>query len=308
MSFLKITPYLKVGETLTSDMITSNGTLSKGKNVTADMVSKANGTVITLKVISNPSITRNYTREKVQTYNTNGKSAFMYFSTGDAGYTFTVKCLISKKDVLSDNRTVFYYLQYYYTNCFNVSVVADTEVIPNGVYTISDFTEYEAIRPDYYEIEIEFTKYQKVSGKLTNKCTVLQSYLKSCKKPKHKVYTLKQVKNKKAKSSECIGYVNKVLYNLGYWGPTKPKKPTKKGKSKKAYNKALEDYKAASKEYKNRKKTYNTYYKYFTKYTQKGLKRFQKKWNKKGLKPKLNEKGTLSNNTWAALKRYPEVK
>lgn len=308
MSFLKITPSLKVGNTLSENLVTVNGTIKSGTKVTQEMVNKANNTIITLKVMDNPKVERHYKRDRVQTYNTTGKSAFIYYSTGDAGYSFKVKCLISKNDRLSDNRTVFYYLEYFYSHRFDMSVVIDTEIIPNGVYTISDFTDYTARHKDYYEIEIEFSKHQKVSSKLTNKCTVLQSYLKTCKKPKGKVYTLKQVKNKKAKGSECIGYVNKVLYNLGYWGPTKPKKPSKKGKSKKAYNKALKEYKAASKEYKNRKKTYSTYKLYWTKYSKKGLKRFQKRWNKKGLKPKLNEKGTFSKKTWTALKRYPEVK
>ena len=155
-----------------------------------------------------------------------------------------------------------------------MSVVIDTEIVPNGIYRISDFTQYEPIRKDYYHIEIEFTKHTNVSAKLTNKCTVLQSYLKQCKKPSSKVYTAKQIKKKKAKASTCIKLVNQMLYHKGYLS----------------------------------KKNYSKYGSYWTKASNNALKKFQKKWNKQGLKPKINEKGSISNNCWTAIKRYTEVK
>ncbi len=37
------------------------------------------------------------------------------------------------------------------------------------------------------------------------------------------------------------------------------------------------------------------------------LKKFQKKWNKKKLKPQLKENGKKDKNTLAALKRYKEL-
>ena len=309
MTFLKISPYLKVGNTLSEDIVTTGGTYKAGTKVTETMVKKAKGTVITLKVIDNPSVTREFNRNKTKTFNTNGKSAFVYYNSGDANTSFKVKVLVSKKDILSDNKTVFYYLDYYYSHCFDVSVVADTEVIPNGVYTISDFTQYDVIRKDYYECEIEFSKYQKVKGKLTNKCTILQSYLKTCKKPSDKVYTYKQIKAKKskAKPTTCIGYVNKVLYQLGYWQGTKALfkhyVPTSKAGKKK--------YKAKSKSEKANalnKRAYNDLKNYWTPYSKSALKKFQKKWNKKKLKPTIKENGRLTNGTWEAIKRYPELK
>lgn len=58
----------------------------------------------------------------------------------------------------------------------------------------------------------------------------------------------------------------------------------------------------------NRKWYYNKYKIYWSTLSKKGLIRFQKKWNKQGLKPKLGTKGILDKNTWSALKRYTELK
>lgn len=274
MSFLSLRPYVKVGNTLTKSLRTVDGTLKKGTVITNSLETSLKNTSIRLKVTDTPTVTREFKKNRVQTYNTDGKSTFVYYNSGDAGTSFRVKCLISKQDKLKDGKTVFYYLNHLYTSHFLVSVVIDTEIVPNGVYIISDFTEYEPIRKDYYEIEIEFSKHTETSIKLTNKCTILQSYLKKCKRPSGKVYTAKQIKNKKAKSSTCIKYVNKMLYKKGYLS----------------------------------KKTYKAYGSYWTKSSRKALVKFQKRWNKKGLKPRLNEKGKISKNCWKAIKRYPEVK
>jgi hypothetical protein len=296
MAFLSLRPYVKVGDTLNKPLVTTQKTYKTGTKVTQGMVNDTKKTIIRLHVIDNPTVTRNLTKNKIQTYNQGGKSTFVYYNSGDAGTTFKVKCLIRKSDTLSDGRTVFTYLNQLYANHFLVSVVMRTEVVPNGVYVISDFTEYEPIRKDYYECEIEFTKYTKVSAKLTNKCTILQSHLKECKRPKVKVYTTKQinaakkgkpltkkVKGKDGKTktitinpkpSTCVKYVNQMLYKKGYLS----------------------------------KKTYKNYGSYWTKYSRRALKKYQKKWNKKGLRPKINEKGTISKNCWKAIKRYTEVK
>ena len=333
MSFLTLTPYTKVGHTLNRKIITANGSYKAGTEVTQSVYDSFKNTIITLHVIDTPKVSRNLSRNKVKTFNTltGNKAAYVYYTSGDAGYSFKVKCLIRKKDTLKDNKTVFYYLNYYYTNNIQVSVVMDTEVVPNGVYDITEFSEYSPIRKDYYEVEIEFTNHVSVDNKLTNKCTVLQSYLKQCKRPKvDKVYTTKQIdaakkgkpikikvktKDKKGKTvtktktikpvaSTCIGRVNEALYSLGMWGPSKPKDGTKPVIT-------IEDIKKYDKEYrawKARKKYYKNYKNYWTKTSVKALKKFQKKWNKKGLKPKLNTKGKLDKNTWKAILRYPEVK
>ena len=274
MSFLSLRPYVKVGNTFNSSLRTVDGTLKKGTVITSSLENSLKNTIIRLKVTETPTVTREFHKNRVQTYNNDGKSTFVYYNGGDAGTSFRVKCLISKQDKLKDGKTVFYYLNHLYTSHFLVSVVMNTEIVPNGVYVISDFTEYEPIREDYYNIEIEFSKYTTISSKLTNKCTVLQSYLKQCKRPSSKVYSVKQIKNKKAKGSTCIKYVNQMLYKKGYLS----------------------------------KKTYNAYGSYWTKYSRKALVKFQKKWNKKGLKPRINEKGSISKNCWKAIKRYPEVK
>lgn len=333
MSFLTITPYTKIGNTINADILTSEGIKKEGTKVTQSIYDAFQNTIITLNVIDTPKVTRNLTKNKIKTFNTGigNEAGYVYYNSGDAGFSFKVKCLISKKDILKDNNTVFHYLNYYFTNNIQVSVVMDTELVPNGIYDITDFSEYSPIRKDYYEIEIEFTNYVDISAKLTNKCTVLQSYLKQCKRPTSKVYTTKQIdaakkgkpikvkvktKDKKGKTvtktktikpeaSMCIGYVNEVLYTLGFYGPSKPKSIS--GRSVIKFSE-IEKYEKQLQNWKNGKKYYKNYKSYWTKTSVKGLKKFQKRWNKKGLKPKLNVKGTLDKNTWKAILRYPEVK
>ena len=305
-----------------------------------------NSTPIELKVMDAPDVTRELNKKKVKLYNTNGASNYKYYYDGDAGYSFKVKCLITQNDKVSDGKTVYYYLNKLYTNNINVSVVIDTEVVPNGVYTISDCTNITLVRGDYYEIEIEFTKHTQLSQKLTNKCTILQTRLKACSYPKKevlkhktvtkktksgkkkkiktdelvdKVYSIKKIdkasakEKKKMQVGKCLQYVNEILYKKGFYGKgaentevikiTKKKvagsKKIKKGKNKGKYK---------SKVTHSRKWWYNKYKIYWSTLSKQALKRFQKKWNKQGLKPTLNTKGTLSKNTWEALKRYTELK
>lgn len=268
-----------------------------------------NSTPIELKVMDAPEVTRELNKKKVKLYNTNGASSFKYFYDGDAGYSFKVKCLVSRNDKLPDNKTVYYYLNKLYTNNINVSVVIDTEVVPNGVYAISDFTNITLVRGEYYEIEIEFTKHTQLSQKLTNKCTIFQTRLKSCsypsKKLTNKAYTTKKIDKasskdkKKMQVGKCLQYVNEILYIKGFYGAGASNKTVKK-KNKKG--------KTAKKVTHNRKYYYNKYKTYWSTLSKRALIRFQKKWNKQGLKPTLNTKGILSKNTWAALKRYTELK
>ena len=154
MTFLTLTPYTKVGHTLNKKIITSGGDYKSGTKVNQKVYNDFKDTIIKLNVIDTPTVTRNLEKNKFKTYNSGGgnKSGFVYYLSGDAGFTFKVKCLISKKDVLKNNKTVFYYLNYYYSNHIQVSVVMDTEVVPNGVYDITGFSEYSPIRKDYYEI------------------------------------------------------------------------------------------------------------------------------------------------------------
>ena len=170
------------------------------------------------------------------------------------------------------------------------------EILDNVVASVLTGYDNHSVFANTNWDDPEFTKYKKVSAKLTNKCTILQSHLKECKRPKVKVYTTKQinaakkgkpltkkVKGKDGKTktitinpkpSTCVKYVNKMLYKKGYLS----------------------------------KKTYKNYGSYWTKYSRRALKKYQKKWNKKGLRPKINEKGTISKNCWKAIKRYTEVK
>lgn len=275
-----------------------------------------NSTPIELKVMDSPEVTRELKKKKVKLYNTDGASSFKYYYDGDAGYSFKVKCLISRNDKLPDNKTVYYYLNKLYTNNINVSVVIDTEVVPNGVYAISDFADITLVRGDYYEINIEFTKHTQLSQKLTNKCTILQSRLKNCSYPSKKVtkkaYTTKKInkastkEKKKMQVGKCLQYVNEILYIKGFYGDGASNKTVKK--KVKTKNKKGKTVKTTKKVTYNRKYYYNKYKTYWSTLSKRALKRFQKKWNKQGLKPKVNDKGILSKNTWTALKRYTELK
>lgn len=317
MTFLQLRPYLKSGQTVSKEFQYISHWIGKGVKVdNFDITEINNQEPIKLKVMDAPDVTRELNKKKVKLYNTNGKSTYKYYSDGDAGYSFKVKCLISRNDKLPDNKTVYYYLNKFYTDNIMVSVVIDTEVIPNGVYVINDFTNITLVRGDYYEIEIEFTKHTQLSQKLTNKCTILQSRLKKCSYPSKKV-TKKAYKTstidkastkqkKKMQVGNCLQYVNEILYTKGFYGKgaentkvTKiTKKKTKSGKVKKVKTKVTH----------SRKWWYNKYKTYWSTLSKRALKRFQKKWNKQGLKPKVNEKGILSKNTWTALKKYTELK
>ena len=78
-----------------------------------------NSTPIELKVMDSPEVTRELNKKKVKLYNSNGASSFKYYYDGDAGYSFKVKCLVSKNDKLRDGKSVYYYLNKLYTNCIN---------------------------------------------------------------------------------------------------------------------------------------------------------------------------------------------
>lgn len=318
MTFLKIMPYFTSTNAkyykdfkYISQYVSGDITIDKQA---LDVLN--NSTPIELKVMNSPEVTRELNKKKVKLYNTDGASSFKYYYDGDAGYSFKVKCLISQNDKLPDNKTVYYYLNKLYTNNINVSVVIDTEVVPNGVYAISDFTDINLVRKNYYEIEIEFTKHTQLSQKLTNKCTILQSKLKSCsyppKKTTKKAYTTKKInkasskEKKKMQVGKCLQYVNEILYSKGFYGAGASGKTVKKTIKKK--NKKGKTVKTTKKVTYNRKYYYNKYKTYWSSLSKRALIKFQKKWNKQGLKPTLNTKGTLSKNTWAALKRYTELK
>lgn len=337
MTFLKIMPYFTSTNAkyykdfkYIAEYVSGNVTWDKQA---LDVIN--NSTPIELKVMDAPEVTRELNKKKVKLYNTDGTSSFKYYYDGDAGYSFKVKCLISQNDKLEDNNTIYYYLNKLYTNNINVSVVIDTEVVPNGIYAISDCRNITLVRGDYYEIEIEFTKHTQPSQKLTNKCTILQTRLKSCAFPKEKLTVTKKTKKgkkkkvtkdklvdivyspkkidklsskekKKIQVGKCVQYINEILYTKGFYGKgaenvkvTKiTKKKTKKGKTKTVKTKVTH----------NRKWWYNKYKIYWSTLSKRALKKFQNKWNKQGLKPKLGTKGILDKNTWAALKRYTELK
>lgn len=308
MSFLQLRPYIH--GVMKKQFQYVGFWVDKGVNVNDSDIAPINQQEpIKLKVMDSPEVTREFNKKKVKLYNTDGKSSFKYYYDGDAGYSFKVKCLISRNDKLPDDKTVYYYLNKFYTDNINVSVVIDTEVVPNGVYAISEISNITLVRKDYYEIEIEFTKYTQLSQKLTNKCTILQSRLKSCKYPSKKTtkkaYTLKKInkastkEKKKMQVGKCLQYVNEILYKKGFYAKGANPKKTKKIKTSKGKTKSVKL---------TRKYYYNTYKTYWSVLSKRALKRFQKKWNKQGLKPELNEKGRLDKKTWKALKKYTELK
>lgn len=314
MTFLKIMPYFtKTNAKYYKDFkyiaAYTSGDITIDKQA-LDVLN--NSTPLELKVMDSPEVTREFNKKKVKLYNTNGASSFQYYYDGDAGYSFKVKCLISRNDTATDGKTIYYYLNKLYTKNINVSVVIDTEVVPNGIYAISEISSITLVRKNYYEIEIEFTKHTQISQKLTNKCTILQTRLKSCSYPSKKItkkaYTLKKInkastkEKKKMVVGKCLQYVNEILYTKGFYASGASNKTVKKKyKNKKGK-------KVTKKITYNRKYYYNTYKTYWSVLSKRALKRFQKKWNKQGLKPKVNEKGILSKNTWTALKKYTELK
>jgi hypothetical protein len=255
MSFLTVRPYVKSGNTPEA---------------------------VKLRVTDSIEVTKEFTKTPVKLFNTKAdKGSILHYLDAEAGYTFQATVVCLKTDMWHSNKSVLYWLNYYYEMDSPLSIVIDTEIVPNGLYVISDFTKRETLRKDYWEFEMKFTTYRPSKAKIKNKVTVLQSYLKQCKMPKLKLpnqFIFRGYrKNETVKvtvhdgsSGQCIYYMNKVLY--------------KKGFLKKKY--VTIRYRQECKQ---------------------ALINFQKKWNKKKLKPKLNTKGKMDKNTWKAIQNYVKL-
>lgn len=294
---MKIAPYLKYNSGSKVDFLKSSSGDLSNKKLTKDLLKSetfnkiVNDLTFYVKVTDvDVELNVDVEKYKLLAPNSNEKAGFSYYHSGDGGYTLSLSCITTNNDK-TNNKLNLQWLETYFLKGIPVNIVVDTEVVKNGVYDISDFTGFKLLRKNIYEFDIELTTHTNIDKKLINKVSVLQSRLNKCKKPKHLVltanqikkgeYTVKKGKKKtkvKIKQNSCVGYLNKVLKKKGCY-------TTSKGK-----------YTA-----------YKKYNKYFTKYTVAGLKKYGKKWNKKGLKPKVNEKGKLSKNMWTAIKRYNEL-
>lgn len=295
--FMKIAPYFKYN---TGDKISylksESGDLSKTKlnskvfkTETFDKIVKD----LTFYVrVTDVEVELNVEVKKYQldAPNSNVKSGFAYYHSGNGGYTLKLSCITTNKDK-TQSKLNLKWLEQHFLNNIPVNIVVDTEIIPNGVYDISSFTGFKLLRKNVYEFDLELTTHTNIDKKLTNKVNILQTRLNRCKQPKNIILSPKQIKRGyyykkkgkkkikvKIKQNSCIGYVNRIL------------------KSKGCYTKSKGKY-----------TIYKKYNKYYTKYTVDGLKRYAQKWNKKGLKPKLKTNGKMSKNMWNAIKRYNEL-
>lgn len=295
--FMKIAPYFNynIGDKI-SYLKSSSGDLSNTK-ITANLLNNAtfkkivNDLTFYVKVTDiQIDLNVDVKSYKLLAPGSNEKAGYTHHHDANGGYTLKVSCITTDNDK-TENKLNIEWLENHFLNNVPVSIVVNSSNIKNGVYDISKFNGFKLIRPDVYEFDIELTTHTSIKHKLTNKVTVLQSRLKRCKKPEHRVVTANQIKKGeitvkkgkkktkvKLKSSSCLKYLNQVLKGKGCY-------TTSKGK-----------YTA-----------YKKYNGYFTKYTVAALKRYGKKWNKKGLKPKVNTKGKLSKNMWEAIKRYNEL-
>lgn len=237
---------------------------------------------VKLRVTDSIEVTKEFTKTPVKLFNTKAdKGSILHYLDAEAGYTFQATVVCLKTDMWHSNKSVLYWLNYYYEMNSPLSIVIDTAIVPNGLYIISDFTKRETLRKDYWEFEMKFTTYRPSKAKIRNKATVLQSYLKKCKMPtKLKLpvqVTLTGLQKektthtlKKGSSSQCIYYMNKALYKKGFL-----------------------------------KKKYVTIR--YRQEVKQALIQFQKKWNKKKLKPKVNTKGKMDKNTWKAIQNYVKL-
>lgn len=288
MSFMLIAPYYKDDYkfgTLSSQSGTiKNKTVKEVKNT--DLYKQIINDRSFYAKVSDLEVTYNIETKSYQLYapKSTDKVGFSHLQGGDGGVT--IKCHLITFDTDKTNGTKdITWLKKYFTEQTTVNITTDTEAIPNGLYDISRFDGFKLLRKGVYEFDIEFTTYTDTSYKMVNKKSVLQTtFTQKCpnrpSKANRKTYTAKQIKKGKAQKNTCIEYVNKILYKLGYF---------KRGK-------------------KDSKQYYKPYHQYRTKYTNSALKKFGKKWNEKGLSPKVNEKGKLSKNMWIALKNYHKIK
>ena len=310
--FLTVRPEFKKGDVIAKDIKGLNKTFKSGTKITNPKeINEA--LTCTLAVIGDVSVEKRFKVTETQVHkNTNNFAPFIFHDSGSGDYSFTV-------NVAMKNKTIHNWIDYFYVRSIPLNITVDTAYLLNGLYKIVEASNRKIIRRGYSEWEIKFTAYFDVTTtkKYVNnqkKVDKLTSQVSNCTlkkwKTKTKITTLSSKDGKtkvkvKRDYNDCNKIITKILYKKGF---LKKKyvgknwdvfylKTVKKSETKSKLRDTEGNY--ATLVEKN---------KIVTVYPcKKALKKFQKKWNKKKLKPYLKENGKKDKKTLKALKRYKEL-
>ena len=309
MAFLTVRPNFKNGDILPQSFKTKKeyGSIDFKKDSKVTDAALVNTSLsFGLKVTGDVSIDREFNVKTAQLHKKGDYSPYIFYDLGDGRYSFT--CTV----VMTDSWD-YYNLDYLYRNRVPVNIVMDAYAIPNGMYMIAEASKRKVIRRNVWEIELKFIRYLEinVTKKWDNQKKVddLTQKISKCTYAKwtKKTWVIHSKTKKKVKQdvNDCNKVVTQILNKKGFlnkkfigtnWEQWYKRKVVKKTKS----NLKDTNGNAATLVVKTNK----TEIVYPCKVA---LKKFQKKWNKKKLKPQLKENGKKDKNTLAALKRYKEL-
>ena len=294
--FLTIKPNFKKKDKIVRDIKTPSGKIYKAGSTVSSPKEINEALKMYLKVTGDVSVERNFKVTETQVHkNSNNFAPFIFHDNGKGDYSFTVT-------VINRNNNVTDYLDYCYVNRVPMNVVIDTYTVPNMLYRIVEASDRTVIRRGYTEWKLKFTAYteitvtEKAKTQAQSNTNTLTQQVKKCTLKKW----TKKDKNKKD-INDCNKVVTKILYKKGFlkkkyvgkdWGVSYKAKETKKVKNK------LTGKTVNAKGLVATKKVYPC---------KVALKKFQKKWNKKKLKPHLKENGKKDKNTLKALQRFKEL-
>ena len=294
MAFLTIRPNFKNGDKLPQSFKTRKryGSIDFKRFSKVTNAGLVNDSLsISFKVTGDVEIEREFNIKATQLHKKDFEAPYVFTDSGDGFYSFSCT-------VIMTNTWDYYNLDYLYRNRVPVNVVIDAYAIPNDMYMIVEASKRTVVRRGVWKVELKLTRYsstnavhitnktvkQKKVDKLTNntlKCTL-------------KKWTAKD-KNKKDVNN-CNQLITMILYKKGLL------KKKYVGKNwDVSYTKKITSYNTKGK----RTVSQTIVKKYYP--CRLALKSFQKKWNKKKLKPHLKETGKKDTDTLKALKRYKEI-
>lgn len=308
-NFLTVKPNFTKNDKIVRDIKTPSGKIYKAGTKVTSPKEINEALKMKLKVTGDVSVERNYKVTETQVYkNANNFSPFVFHNTGKGDYSFKVT-------VANKNNNINDYLDYCYVNAIPMNVVVDTHTIPNMLYRIVEASDRTVIRRNYTEWKLKFTSYTDIKVTEKSKTTAqantntLANQIKKCtlKKWTKKTYVINSKTGKKVKQdvNDCNKIVLKILYKKGFlkkkyigtnWDQWYKRKITKKKKSN------LKDTNGNAAVLVVKTNKTETVWP-----CKVALKKFQKAWNKKKLKPHLKENGKKDKNTLKALKRYKEL-
>ena len=271
-----------------------------------------------LDIVGDISITRNFdvTATKLKEHGEN-QAPYVFNDNGRGGYSFTVTVAIVDEKMAKK-------LDYIYVNRCTVNLSCESPLIPSVMYRITNLTKRTASSRYYSEWELECTEELPASRK-TNINPPIKDYLTlqlmrysykdwiSKKKMNVKWHTKKKGKTKTVKRKVDYNQVNSIMtqifIKLGlYTAKIKGQKKVEPFQMFDEWRWEKKKVKVGTKKFGDKKLDIIEKKDRLVYPKQDALLKFKKRWNKKGLKPKLTENRKKDKKTFEALKRWTEVK